>query len=229
MSQETLKPSQINRTAGSTSAAGPMVSSVTPQFLLLRVSPAVTATGSFVTFEDWDYLAIPEPQTTSGETLADSEHVDPPSSSSAIMELRRLTGFTWEQLATLFKVARRSLHFWASGKPLNAANEQRLHRTLGVVHTIDRGSSSENRALLLREHDGVIPFDLLAQEKYTELVELVGAGSGRPDVKLAPLSREARDQRRPLPPKQLVGALQDPAHRDVGKARRARTTKSKKK
>ena len=34
---------------------------------------------------------------------------------TAIGELRRLSGLTWDQLARLFNVSRRSLHFWASG------------------------------------------------------------------------------------------------------------------
>lgn len=229
MSLETIERSRSIKAAGSTSAAGPMVSTPAPRFLLLRGSPAVTGTGSLGMYiEDWDQLAIPGPQTSSGEMLADTGQADPPSSASGIMELRRLTGFTWEQLAKLFNVARRSLHFWASGKPLNAVNEERLHRSLAVVRKIDRGSSSENRALLLREHNGAIPIDLLAQEKYDELIALVGVGPGRPRVELTPLAREAQEQRKPPPPEQRVGALQDSAHRDIGKARRARTAKAKK-
>ena len=39
-------------------------------------------------------------------------------SGAAIGELRRLSGLTWDQLARLFNLSRRSLHFWASGKPM---------------------------------------------------------------------------------------------------------------
>ena len=36
-----------------------------------------------------------------------------------IFELRRLTGFTWDELALLLSVTRRSLHLWANGGPIN--------------------------------------------------------------------------------------------------------------
>src|SRR4030065_864926 len=37
---------------------------------------------------------------------------------NAIAEIRRLTGLTWGQIAEIFDVSRRTIHFWASGKPL---------------------------------------------------------------------------------------------------------------
>jgi len=176
-------------------------------------------------------------QTTSGEQVADAhptatvepEMAEPQSTASALMELRRYTGLTWDQLAKLFGVDRRSLHFWASGRPLSPANEERLRRTLATIHTVDRGSAGENRALLFQERKGEIPFDLLAAGRYEEVVTLVGEGSGRRTLKLSPLSPEAQAARAPRPPEELVGALHDPVHREVGKARAARTVKARRK
>jgi len=150
-------------------------------------------------------------------------------SGAALMELRRFTGLTWDQLALFFAVSRRSLHFWASGKPLSAANEERLRRTLATIHKIDRGSASENCALLLQDREGETPFDLLAAGRYEEVVRLVGEGCGRRTLKLPPLSPEAQAARAPRPPEELVGALHDPVHREVGKARAARAVKVKRK
>jgi len=179
----------------------------------------------------------PQTQTTSGEQVADAQstasvdqHAEKPqSTSSALMELRRFTGLTWDQLARLFGVDRRSLHFWASGKPLSAANEEKLRRTLATIHKIDRGSASENRALLFQEREGEIPFDLLAAAKYDEVVALVGQGCGRPTLKLSPLSPEAQAARAPTPPAELVDARHDTVHREVGKARAARSVKVRRK
>lgn len=39
------------------------------------------------------------------------------------------------------------------------------------------------------------------------------------------LSKEAREERKPLPPEQLVGALQDRIHRDDGRVRIAKSVK----
>jgi len=80
--------------------------------------------------------------------------------------------------------------------------------------------------MLLRDHNGTIPLDLLTAGKYDEFLRLVGNGRGRRRLGLTPLSREELEARRPLPPEELVGALQDRVHRDVGRGRAARTARS---
>lgn len=47
--------------------------------------------------------------------------------------------------------------------------------------------------------------------------------------KLQPLSKEAQDARRPPKPENLVDALQDTIHRDVGRSRIGRVIKVRKK
>lgn len=148
-----------------------------------------------------------------------SECDDPLPTSAAIMELRRLSGLTWDQLAELFGVDRRSLHFWASGKPLNAGNEERLRRTLSAVRRMDRGGARENRTLLLSEVAGATPFDLLTTGEYDRFAELVGVGKGRSQAKPRPLAREAREEREPQPLEELLGALQDHDYVNKGKGR----------
>ena len=239
MSPQVVDYSMSSRTLLSTSAAGPMRSSPAARLIPLVRALYISGTAASGALGVDSEELIPTSQTNSGlrvedppirEEVSTSEAPgeEPQTTGSPIMELRRLTGFTWDQLARLFGVARRSLHFWASGKPLNAANEERLGRLLAAIRLIDRGSSSKNRALLLRDHRGAIPFDLLTEERFDEAVELVGQGPGRRMTPRRELSPEAQEVRRPPPPEQLVGALQDRAHREVGKARPARTTKIKK-
>jgi len=83
----------------------------------------------------------PQQQTNSDVSVELREPVSP-----AIAELRRLTGLTWEQLAHLFNVSRRSAHFWASGSKASAENTAHLERVLDTVRVIDRGSMTENRS-----------------------------------------------------------------------------------
>jgi transcriptional regulator with XRE-family HTH domain len=197
-----------------------------PRFLLGSFFIEGTAARHLLA-EDWEHVLVPLPQTSAGR-MQPEEDAEAQSTSSAIMELRRLSGLTWEQLATLFNVARRSLHFWASGKPVNAPNEERLRRVLAVVRKADRGFAAKNRAMLLEDRDGVVPLDLLARGEYEMFIESVGAGPGRRELELAPLSSEALEARRPQPPEELVGALQDRVHLDVGRARPGRAVKIKK-
>lgn len=162
----------------------------------------------------------PEEQTTSGAAVSAAEPAG-----AGIGELRRLSGFTWDQLARLFNVSRRSLHFWASGKPMAPSNEEHLQRLLAVVRKVDRGSASANRALLLGvREDGSLPFDLLAAGAYDRVVALLGPGEGR-RAPTSSLSAEARAARAPRPPEELVEALQDRTHRESNKARPAKSVR----
>lgn len=159
-------------------------------------------------------------QTTAGAPVA-----VPKPAGAAIGELRRLSGLTWDQLARVFSVSRRALHFWASGKPMTPSNEEHLQRVLAVVRRIDRGSASANRAALLGgREDGILPFDLLVAKDYERVSSLLGEGGAR-RVSLPKLSKEARAARAPRPPEELVGALQDRIHRDSGAFRSARSVR----
>ena len=159
----------------------------------------------------------PVEHTTAGAAVVVAEPAG-----AAIGELRRLSGFTWDQLARIFNVSRRSLHFWASGKPMAPSNEEHLQRLLSVVRKIDRGSASANRAALLGvREDGSLPFDLLAAGDYERVLSQLGQGKAR---RAAPpkLSEEARAARAPRPPDELVGALQDRIHPTSGRLRAAK-------
>lgn len=126
----------------------------------------------------------PQQQTTSGASLELRNPV-----AKSIAELRRLTAFTWEQLARLFNVSRRSVHFWASGNKMTAANEEHLERVLATVRLVDRGSAAANRAALLApQGDGSTPFEELANGRYEAAISLLGRGSPRSPVNVSTLS-----------------------------------------
>ncbi|TRV12068.1 MAG: XRE family transcriptional regulator [Microcystis wesenbergii Mw_MB_S_20031200_S109] len=148
-------------------------------------------------------------------------------SQKAINELRKTSGLTWEQVAKLFNVSRRSIHFWASGQTLASDNEEKLNRLLGVIRYIDRGSASLNRKLLLNPNaDGELPLDQLISGEYDKVRENLGRGNPLKRPQLTPLSEEESELRRPLPPEILIDALQDSIHHDVGRSRPAKTLRS---
>src|SRR5918996_4642559 len=47
---------------------------------------------------------------------------DLPTTAALVLELHRLSGLTWAQLASVFGVDRRAIHFWAAGRPMSAGN-----------------------------------------------------------------------------------------------------------
>lgn len=199
---------------------------VIPQFFGASLSYVGTASSESILA--W-YLQLMEKQTASSLSVTYSLPTTVESAQVTIHELKKLSGFTWEQLAKIFNVSRRSLHFWASGKPMTPFNEEHLRRLLATIRYIDRGSPDINRGALLQpQHGSTIPLDLLIAGKYEEVKRLLGAGTAVEKPKLKPLSPEAIASRLPPPPADLVGALHDTIHREVGRSRPAKTTRSRK-
>lgn len=144
----------------------------------------------------------------------------------AVWQLRRISGLTWEQMSRVFGVSRRSLHSWASGNPLNAANEERLMKTLDVVRQADRGSARANRAALLEVREGTDAIQLLASARYSEALSHLGLGGGRSSAASVDLSPEALESRAMPNPIELFDAEVDMVHRDPKQSRAARTVRN---
>lgn len=203
-----------------------------PPLLVIVVSGAlsVSGTSSAEPARLWEAPYVHESEATASglgweqdaETPDDAE-----TTRQAISELRRISGLTWKQLGELFDVSRRSVHFWASGKPLNARNEQRLMQVLDVVRAAGRGDSRSTRAALFEVKEGTTAFALLTAERFEEARAILDVGAARPRPAFAELSAAAKAARKPLPPEDLVDAQHDRVHRDRGRARAARTARNK--
>lgn len=152
--------------------------------------------------------------------------ISPDDTSRAISELRRTSALTWEQLGKLFGVSRRSVHFWASGKQMNVAHEQRLFEILDIVRQADRGEARRNRAALLAVTDGKAAVDLLAAGEFAEARARLGRHEARGRLELGELDADARAGRTPPPPDRLIEAMNDRIHRDAGRGRAARTVRN---
>lgn len=202
-------------------------------FSVIVVSGAlsISGTSSAEPTKIWEAAYIHEADATAsgpGWELTEREaEREPEATRKAVSDLRRISGLTWKQLGQLFEVSHRSVHFWASGKPLNSKNEARLMRALDVVRNADRGSARATRAALLDASDGTTPFDMLVAERFEEARAALGQGPGRVAPALAELSAAAKAERRPLPPEDLFDAKSERVHRDPGRARAARTVRSK--
>lgn len=202
-----------------------------PRWLIVSGSLTVAGTSSTEPGRSWGDPYIPQTDATAASTACRSlaEGYGPrelETSGQAIASLRRLSGLTWDQLGELFGVSRRSVHFWASGKPLNPANEARLMRVLAVIQFVHRGDPQLTRRALFEPVGGRIPFDLLAQEKYEEVRHLLGEGAGGRAVARTDLSDAAKRARRPLQPEELADARHERAHRDQEGRRPARTVRN---
>jgi len=165
----------------------------------------------------------PARQTTAGVSLDTARP-----SGAAIAELRRQSGLTWDQLARLFSVSRRALHFWASGKPMAFTHEEHLQRLLSVLRKVDRGSADANRRELLAvREDNESALDLLQQRQYDAAVSRIGRGEGKSRLPTPTLSLQALASRSVPSPEQRVDALQERVHQEIGGARAGRSVRVK--
>ena len=227
MSPQTI-PANPSTSAGTTSGEDSHTQ-LHSRLLLLNRAPTDLGTAPTVRWGELRYI-YDAASTVSCATVQDRTRADSGESAptrQAISELRRISGFTWEQLGELFEVSRRSVHFWASGRPLSAANEGRLIRVLDVVNHADRGNARSTRRALLNSLDGPSPFDLLVAQRFDEARIALGRGIGRTAPARTELSSEAKAARRPLPPESLFGAEHDPVHLEPSRARIARTPRNK--
>ena len=190
-----------------TSAGGPMQRSgyrspiaVTIAAVLTTTAPRESATAS--TYE------LPRiVERTSTGPVGQIWHVPAESTAQAILEIRRRSGLTWEEIGDLFDVSRRSVHHWASGKPVSAGNDQMIRRILAAVRRLDPSSQTGARAQLLAVDDatGVSTFDLLKNGRFDEVMMRLKVVQA-PGRRRIPLSRKAQDARRPPAPAFLLEA-----------------------
>ncbi len=214
--------------AGATSAMGTLGAG--PSVRVVQVAGPLSVWG---TSSNGDRRALP--RTYTWETTTASTHGLPSAvmvgnvprrteiTSAGIAELRRLGGLTWEQVAELFGVSRRSVHFWASGKPMTVEHDQKLCRILDVLRGAGRPADSM-RAHLLASDERVL--QLLANGDYSAASVALGAGTSYGAPRRTPLSPAAADARRPLAPEILAASEEAVLVAPEGRARAVQTSRS---
>ncbi len=82
--------------------------------------------------------------------------------------LHETSGLTWEQLGRLFGVSRRTVHLWANGSGMNAANSEAFYELVALVRSADGATPAEHRAALLRpDEHGHSALDLFRQNRHS--------------------------------------------------------------
>lgn len=128
----------------------------------------------------------------------------PPALPAALYEIRRISGLTWDELATVFGVTRRSLHNWANGDLPSPERAIRVRRVLGAIRQLDRRSAAETRlSLLTPGPKGESPLYLLTQDQLGQAIALFNKSARL----TAPVP--AHPNTALLRPGDLMGALTD--------------------
>ncbi len=86
---------------------------------------------------------------SSGFSVAAREQDVRDNLSGALEEIKSKSGLTWGQLAGLFDVSRRTVHSWANGAAIRAANAGRVHELLDHVRQLETLPAFKIREKLL--------------------------------------------------------------------------------
>jgi DNA-binding transcriptional regulator YiaG len=171
---------------------------------LLALSASSPATAS-----SYPVMEVPVERTGSSPSgrLQNSHEL---STAASIHEIRRLSGLKWEELAAMFRVSRRSVHHWASGKVVSSANEDLIRKVLALARAYNRGEARKTRDLLLTPNaNGVSAFDLIRARSFAALGAVPSLAPPATIRSLEQLSDQARAALRPPPPHVLLDTVND--------------------
>lgn len=113
----------------------------------------------------------------------------PFSGKAALSELRRRTALTWDQIAQLMEVSRRTVHSWASGNAMRGTHKARLEALLDRVSALKAMRSFQIRQLLLDEA-GLSPTSPAA--KFEEPLPAILVSSDKPLESGVTINKEAK-------------------------------------
>lgn len=178
-----------------------------------------------------NYNPVQPDESTTANIAGQIDRIPTKTTAEAVLEIRRRSGLTWDELSEIFDVSRRSVHYWANGKKMSAKKERVVHQTLVAVNHLDEGVQAKTRARILDTGiSGQSPFNLLASREFEKVLTLI-PGEAKPPHHYSPLAPQALEARRPPAPASLLSANPEHFRSSTSKARFARpirTTKKKK-
>lgn len=176
-----------------------------------------------------NYAPIHRDESTTANIAGQIDGIPVKTTAEAVLEIRRRSGLTWDELGEIFDVSRRSVHHWANGRKISAKNERVVHQTLAAINHLDEGERAKTRRRLLdvgRSHQS--PFNLLASHEFEQILALI-PGSARPARRIPPLAPQEREAWQPPAPVTLLSANPERFRSSSSKARIARPVRTPKK
>ena len=125
---------------------------------------------------------FPVPVQQSATSAAPPLVIDPrpavPSIAEAVLEMRRISGLTWDEVAGLFGVTRRAIHHWANGSSLKPEHIRQVHEVLRVIRLTAWPSTEETRSALLTPlAAGQTPVELLKAQDFEGVIASLGTNN----------------------------------------------------
>lgn len=161
--REAATPEILQIDTGSSSGVAIMLSISPPSGYVIQESEGSSTAG-----QSWEWVERSEPI---------SQTVTEPTTSDLLAKIHAESGLTWEQLAKLIGVSRRSVHFWSKGGRVNAVNHEKLNRLNRCIAAL-RSNSPEGRRqelFAIRGDGGSLFAELKASNEFSSVrLELPG-------------------------------------------------------
>lgn len=104
--------------------------------------------------------------TAQEQPASDEEDAPLPELAKSVRSLRQRSGLTWDELARIFGVTRRTLYNWSIGGQVSAANARAIADVIGSLHEIDAGDPRVTRSRLLAPtENGATLYAMLIQQR----------------------------------------------------------------
>jgi len=88
-----------------------------------------------------------------------------PELAKSVRSLHKRSGLTWDELAQVFGVSRRTLYNWSTGGKVSASHAQAISSVIRAVYQVDTGSPELTRSKLLAPaEDGTTLYGRLVQQ-----------------------------------------------------------------
>lgn len=108
------------------------------------------------------------------ETHTD-DMVVPMSDSELVRWIKENSGLTWDQVARVFDVSRRTVHLWAKGSRVSARNAEAIREFAALVSEVGgRTPTSKRSSLLAIGSDGLSALDRFRRVQYDAASDVTG-------------------------------------------------------
>lgn len=115
----------------------------------------------------------------------------------SVHSVRAKSGLTWDEIASLIGVSRRTLHNWANGARLSSANTVRWNKLAELIDRYDRGNANATRSSLLARR-------LNSRSPYEEIQRLLADKPSVSNDFSNPSARVSVTEGKPVPGGRLV-------------------------
>lgn len=131
--------------------------------------------------DQFDSLLLHESVFVMIEAYKRSSEVEIFQTRNNLYEIRLLAGFSWDRLADILNIDQETMIIWVRGHDIADEHASHIACVLSALRYVDRGDARQNAQELDKVDGTGSAFDLIKSHKYSEAIQAIGPGIGRPE------------------------------------------------